>query len=380
MKKVTIIVIVLLGVSLHIQGQKANVFAAFQLIENEKYTDAKKAVDEALEDEKTRDWSRTWYARGLLCQKAYEKGMKNKDQKLYELYPDQLFLSYESFEKSLAYKRSARITDQIEPIYIKLANDFLVMGEKEYKAKKYEKSLKAYENALKINESPILSVELDTNLVYNTALAAFKSKQYNTSLAYLERLNEMSYSSNVPHLLSAVHLALKDTSSAETVLREGIDHYKTNEELILVFIDLLYSTDKCKEAVAVLDSAALRSPKKYIFPFTKGLVYQKKEIYEKAIEAYKEAIKVDPEMLSSYTNIGTCYFNIGVEKEQNARLINDSKSFREELVKSESAKKEAVSWLEKALEKDPKNETVKNQLIQLYRSLRMIDKINELTP
>ena len=90
--------------------------------------------------------------------------------------------------------------------------------------------------------------------------------------------------------------------------------------------------------------------------------------------------KQDPDKLSSYTNIGTCYFNIGVEKEQNARSINNNKSFREELAKSESAKKDAVSWLEKVLVKDPENENVKNQLIQLYRSLRMTEKIKELNP
>jgi tetratricopeptide (TPR) repeat protein len=380
MKNTIIIILALLGSTLHLQGQKANIFAAFQLIESAKYAEAKKAIDEALEDEKTKKWYKTWYARGLLCQKAYEKGMKDKNQKLYELYPDQLFLSYESFEKALAYKRNSRITDQLEPIYIQLANNFMVLGEKEYKANKYDKSLKAYENALKINESSILSVELDTNLLYNTALAAYNSKQYENSLAYLQRLNEMSYSPNIPHILSTVHLSMGDTSKAETVLREGIELYKNSDDLILLIVELLYDADECNAAVIVLDSATVRSPEKYIFPYTKGLVYQKKERYEEAIEAYKKAIEVDPDKQSAYTNIGTCYFNIGVEREQNARSINNNKSFREELAKSESAKKDAVSWLEMVLVKDPGNETVKNQLIQLYRSLHMTEKIKELTP
>lgn len=380
MNKLVFTILFLLGFSLHLHGQRASVFAAFQLIESGKYAEAKKAIDEALEDEKTMDWSRTWYARGLLCQKAYEKGIKDKDKKLYELYPDQLFISYESFEKSLAFKRSSRITDQLEPIYIQLANDFMVLGEKEYKANRFNKSLNAYENALKINESSILSVTLDTNLVYNTALAAYNSKQHEKSIAHLKRLNEMSYSPNIPHMLSAVHLALEDTSSAELVLQAGIEQYEEREDLILVFVDLLFASDKCEEAVIVLDSAAAWSPEKYIFPYSKGLVYQKKEKYEQAIEAYKEAIEVDPEKLSSYTNIGTCYFNIGVEKEQNARFINNNKSYREELAKSESARKGAVYWLEKALEIDSDNKDVKNQLIQLYRSLHMTDKIKELTP
>ena len=137
-----------------------------------------------------------------------------------------------------------RITDQLEPIYVQLANDFMVLGEKEYKEKRYDKSLRAYENALKINESDILSVELDTNLIYNTALAAYKSENHEKSIEYLNRLNAMSYSPNVSHLLSAVLLAFGDSSNAVYVLKDGIDRYKKNEELVLVFVDLLYNFQK----------------------------------------------------------------------------------------------------------------------------------------
>ncbi len=380
MKKTTLILAVLSGIFLNIHGQRTNVFAAFQLIENGKYVEAKKAIEEALEDNKTKDWAKTWYARGLLCQKAYQKGIKDDDKKMYELYPDQLFVAYDSFEKSLTLKRNQRITDQLEPIYVLLANDFLTLGLKEYKGKKYDRALKAYENALEISESYIVSVELDSNLVYNTALAAYKSDDLKKSISYLNRLNEMNYSPNVPHLLYEIHLASGDTSNAELVLREGIEQYQKNEDLVLVFVDLLYDSDNCEAAIVILDSASVRNPEKYIYPFTRGLVYQKNEKYEQAIEAYKQAIEVDPEKLSSYSNIGTCYFNIGVEKKQNARLINDNSVYKQEIAKSVEARKNAISWLETAYKKAPDDQNIKDQLIQLYRSLQMTDKIKLLSP
>lgn len=380
MNKRLFLISIFAACSLLMHAQRTNVFAAFQLIENGKYNEAKEAVEEALEDEKTREWHRTWYARGLLCHKAYQAGMKEKDKKKYELYPDQLFLAYESFEKSLSYKRNSRIIDQLEPIYVQMANAFMVLGEKEYKAKRYERALKAYENALKINEGYIISVQLDSNLVYNTALSAYNSKEHQKSIKYLERLNEMKYSANIPHLLHMVHLAVGDTSSAEIVLQEGIENYKKNEELVLVLVDLLYEEGKCKEAVIVLDSASAKDPEKYIYPFTKGLVYQKDEEYDRAIAAYKSAIDTDPEKLDAYTSIGTCYFNMGVEIEQRARTINNNNLYRAELAKSVEARKNAVIWLEKALEKSSDNQNVRNQLLQLYRSLHMPEKIKELTP
>jgi len=86
-------------------------------------------------------------------------------------------------------------------------------------------------------------------------------------------------------------------------------------------------------------------------------------------------IEVDPEKLSSYSNIGTCYFNFGVEKNQNARLINDNNIYKQEIAKSVDARKNAVLWLEIAYKKSPDNQVIKDQLLQLYRSLHMTDKI-----
>jgi tetratricopeptide (TPR) repeat protein len=380
MIRFSFLIIAFFLVSANLYGQRTSVFAAFQLIENEKYTEAKEAVEEALKDKSTKDWARTWYARGLLCQKAYEKGIKDNDKKIYELYPDQLFVAYESFEKSLTIKRTSKIVGQLEPIYVLLANDFMALGKKEYEGKKYEKSLKAYENALKINESYILTVNLDTNLLYNTALAAYNSKQNEKSIQHLNRLNEMNYSQNIPLLLSSVHLTAGDTSNAEMVLKDGIAQYDKSENLVLVYVDLLYKSEKSETAIEVLDSASVRSPEKHIYPYTKGLIYQKTEQYDKAVEAYKHSIELDPEKLNSYINIGTCYFNIGVEKEQNAKSINNNSQYREELAKSVLARENAVMWLEKVLEKDPKNQSAREQLIQLYRSLHLNEKLKALTP
>jgi len=364
---VSLIILTLLLTTVH--GQRSKVIAAFQLIENGKYNEAKTAIEEATHDAKTRGWTRTWYARGLLAQTAYEKGIKENDKKKYELYPDQLYVAYDSYRKALLFDRNGRMNDVVAPNYVQLANDLLKLGDKHYKSGEYNASLRAFEHALEINKSPILTIDLDTNLVYNTALAAYQAKDWEKAAAYLGRLNEFRYSSNIPHLLQTVYLAQGDSTDAETVLADGVQRYEYDKDLVLLYVDLLYDQDRVDKAVLVLDSAARHDTVNAVFFYTKGLIFQKNEQYRKAITAYEKAVEADPDRIETYSNIATCYYNMAVEIEERARRITNMRLYRAEKVKSDAARKSAVTWLERAYEKDPLNQEVRDQLNQLNQFL-----------
>lgn len=378
MKRSVFIISIFFGCSLLLQAQKSKVIAVFQLIETGKYDEAKKAVEEAISDKKTRQWARTWYARGLLCQTAYQKGIAEKDQKKYELYPDQLYVAFNSYEKARSLDKRGKLEEQLAPMYVHLANDFQSLGEKHYLNKQYPESLKAFEQALQVYQSPILPVRINTNLIYNAALAAYESEEWDKAIEYFDKLNKENYSPNVTHLLYTVYIGKGDTTSAEGVLMEGIDRYEDNEDLLLLLVDLLMKTNAAGKAVTILDRASSRNPSKYIFPYTKGLVYQKGDQYSKAIEAYQEAVTVAPGEPKIYSNIGTCYYNIGVEIEKNARTITQNRAYLAEKERSVEAFRTAVKWFEEALGKDPDNQYVITKLYQLYRVLGISDKMENL--
>lgn len=370
--------LIFLSTSALLSAQRANVLATYQLVENGKFDEAKKAIEDAILDEKTSKWSRTWYARGFLCQEAYAKGVKDKKQEYCEIYPDQLYVAFDSYQKALSLEQGEKIKEQLEPRYVSLANDFIKLGADAYKNKKYKESLKAYEHAILLSKSEVLSRTPDTTLVYNTALAAYKSQDREKSLKYLNQLNKMNFSSNVSHLLYVTHMESGDTLSAKKILNEGIKKYDDNEDLVLILVDLLYNSREAEEAIKVLESVNSRDKSKYTFTFTKGLVYQKAEQYTNAINAYKEAARIDSSKFDPLLNIGICYFNIGVEIEANARNISNNREFQQEQAKAVEARKSAVSWLEKALEKDSQNIKVRDLLAQLYQALHLTDKLNAL--
>ena len=378
MKRLVILTTLLLGSALMVQAQKSKVIAVFHLIETSKYGEAKTAIEEAIKDKRTWGWPRTWYARGLLCQTAYEEGKKENDKKKYELYPDQLEVALESYRKALSYDRSGRMDDQVAPYLVKLANAFLETGENNYKNGKYKEALAAYEHAMDINENPVLTVKKDTNLVYNTALAAYRSQEWDKAAGYLTTLNEYRYSPNVPLLLSHIHLAQEDSVAAVEALQEGAEKYDYHEEVVLELTDVLYQAGRIDEAVNVLDRARVLNPEQYVFPYTTGLVYQKAERYSEAIASYMEAIELAPDEGKIYRHIGTCYYNMGVDIRARARSITNINRYRREKARSTESFESAVTWFEKALGKEPGNREVMEKLSELYKLLNQTGKFNSM--
>ena len=327
MKKTALFLTLILGCSFLAHAQKSKVISVFQLIETGKYTEAKNAIEDAIKEENTWKWYKTWYARGLLAQTAYQKGMSNNDKKKYELYPDQFYVAYESYRKAVNLDTRNRVDSQLPPLYVQLANDFQKLGEKNYREKHFPDALKAYEQALEIIQSPILAVRTDTNLIYNTALAAYQMKEWDKAMEYLAELHKDGWSPNASFLLYTISLQKEDTAAAEKILSESIDKYKDNQDMVLLLSDLYYRENKIGNAVSTLDTALSRNPSNYIYPYTKGLIRQKKQHYPEAIDAYKQALDLAPDEVRIYTGIGTCYYNIGVDIQARARTHIQQQGF-----------------------------------------------------
>jgi len=370
MKKIILSVLLVFVCFFAAQSQRSKVLAAFQLIENNKFDEAKTAIEDAVQYKSSKDWTKTWYARGLLAQTAYEKGIKEKDKKKYELYPDQLYVAYDSYQKSRKLDKNGRMDNQLAPLYVKLANDFLKLSKDYYNNEDYDEALKGFEHALKINQLSILSLELDTGLLYNTALAAYKSGEWRKASDFLNQLNDFNYSPNVPKLLQQSYFAMNDSAKAEFTLAESMEKYEYDKDLVLLYVDMLYHQDDLNKAITVLDSATVKDTANAVFFYTKGLLFQKTEHYNQAIKAYKNAVRVDPERVETYSNIASCFYNMAVEIEENARSIRNLKVYHTEKTKSDAARASALKWYKKAYEKDPGNQKIREQIDQLNQFLK----------
>ncbi len=378
MRKLFLSLFILLTFTLVLPAQKLKVIGVSQLIENSKYEEAKSVIEDAVKNKSTRDWPRTWYTKGILCQTAYEAGVKKKDKKLYELYKNQLYVAFTSFEKARFLDKRGKFKRILPSKYVLLANDFMTLGETCYEDGEYNKAYMAFDHALRINKNKYVGVELDTNLLYNTALSAYKSKNWDDAFDYLSELNTYKYSSNIPHLMFAIYVMKGDTVSAVNIIKSGIKEYEDNQELILVLVDLLYKQNKIEQSEKVLYDAFRDYPTNSIYPFNIGLFHQKAEEYEEAIGFYKKALTLPCDTVKLYSGIGTCYYNIGAEIDEKARTIENNFEYLEEKEKSSEAFSSALIWFEKAYEKDNTNQEVNTKLRQLYLLLGKREELLKL--
>ncbi|MEZ5071669.1 MAG: hypothetical protein R2751_12060 [Bacteroidales bacterium] len=285
------------------------------------------------------------------------------------MYPQQLYVAYAAYEKALALDENDRIRTQVVPMYYTLSNDFQLFGNRLYAQKDYAGATRAFEHALLIAKNPLLSVETDTNLVYNVALSAFAAQDWEKARGYLEGLNESRYSSNVPLLLYRSHLAVRDTLGAGRVLEEAMTSYAYDSALVLHFVDHLVEAREEGRALAILDSALVHHPDVYVFPWTKGLIHVEEKQYEQAIANLERAQALAPGVEGICRNLGVCYYNMGVEKNEEALGVQSNALYQRTRQEARSLFGEAKKWLETAKEISPTRETLA-LLLQVEKQLR----------
>jgi tetratricopeptide (TPR) repeat protein len=357
--------------------QRSKFITLSNLIDTKKFAEAKDVVEAMIDDEHSVKWPRTWYYKGYLCQEAYQEGAKKNDKALMELYPEQLFVAYDSYHKALFLDKSGKVEKQIAPKYVLLANELQKMGEAHFKAKRYAEAFKSFEHALKITKSPFLALETDKSLTYNTALSAYESNDWDNAIEYLTPLHSQNYSTNVSHLLSIAYLAKTDSAAAQKVLNEAVEKFNYHEDLVLLLTDLLYKTGQTDKAFSMLDKVIQKQPSNYIFPYTKGLIYQKENQYNQAIDSYTKANTIAPNELMVYINISTCYLNIGVDIEESTRTISNNRMVQERKVKSAEAFESALKWLDRANERTITDPEIIAKINELYQTLGAVDRIKK---
>lgn len=373
MKQIFILLLLCLA-TLGLSAQKSRVLSVNQMIGQGKYEEGKESIELALWNDKTSSWARTYFVRGLLCQTAYEDGSKTNDPKKTELYPDQLYLAYSSYERAMELDGRKRHEAAISQKYYHLSNDFRKMGQRLFEDQEFDKALRAFEHALLVNKSPLIHAKVDTNLIYNTAMAAYESKNWEKATGYLTGLHEQGHAPITSLLLYGALVELGDSARAEEVLLEGVEIYHYETQIVVYLVRLFASSEKNDKALDLIDRAIKHQPENYKFSWVQGLINRRIAEPDKAVESFKAALKLKPDEPKIYYHIGVVFYNMGVELAEQSLKVSGNRDYQAIKNLSREHFKEAVVWLEQAYEMDPYNEETISKLYQLYYQLQMKEK------
>ncbi|MFA6128880.1 MAG: tetratricopeptide repeat protein [Bacteroidales bacterium] len=377
MKKVIFLLACMVGLGAAF-GQSNKVVTAYNLMKPEynELDKAKLAIDEASVHPKTAGEAKTWYYRGLLYYKIYQ----SKDEKFKSLDPDPLKQAYQSFVKAKELDVNKRFENELLFQLTRTSADYFNRGSNEFEHKQFAQSVESFETVMAIGRLPYIN-QLDTGSFYNAALAAEGAGMKDKAIQYYTKSIELNYGGpEVFHYLAEIYLSQGDSATALKTYEAGIIKYpNTAANLYIAMINFYLARKDVKSAFGFVEKALEKDPTNASLWQVYGRAIEDKD-KQKAIDAYKKMIELDPKNFNGYYNVGTVYFNQGVEANEKANAIplSDEAGYKAALKIADDYFTQALPFFEQAYELNKEDAELLSGLKQLYYRFKQNDKLAEV--
>lgn len=284
-----LLLIAAVSISLGMMAQKGKVTSALSFIDQGALDKAKESLDQAMANEKSKDWFNTYFAKGKLAQAVYEAD----DPKYSTYFQDPLAEAYAAYEKAMELDTKGGIKKRIitNMIYNALAMDLLAQGIKRFEEKEFEGALKSFATQIEITESDKYAGVPDTGMYYNAGLAAINAKNYEEALKYFQKCADMKYQGLITHIqIYECYLGQGDTIKAENYLLDLPNKFPGDNMAIFQLIDFYQKSNKYDEAFKYMKIAKEQDPNNYSLYLSSGIMYLNQYKYDEAIEELVRAI------------------------------------------------------------------------------------------
>jgi tetratricopeptide (TPR) repeat protein len=359
-------------ISFGAMSQKGKVTSALSFIDQGLLDKAKEAIDQALVNEKSMNWSNTFFAKGKLCQATYE----SDNPKFKVFYSDPLQEAYNAYEKAIELDPKGGMKKKIitNMIYNSLAVDLYSQGSAKFETKEYEAALKSFQTQIIITESDKYAGAVDTGMYYNAGLAATNSGKHKEAIKYFEKCAEMKYLGITPYYqIYESYLGLGDTLKAESVLKDLPNLFPNDKTITLQLIDLYIKSNKNDEALKYIKVAKENDPDNYSLFFAAGIIYLNEYKYDEAIVELNRAVELNPELFDIQYGLGAAYINKASDMFQKANEIMDVKKYSDAIEIANAVYQKALPFMEKAHELKPDDVYAMRSLQELYYRLKTKD-------
>jgi len=368
MNKIIKLTIVLLSVTTMAFAQKNKVQTAWNYLKYDDLDKARTAIDEASVHETTLGSAKTWYYRGLIYQRIY------KHEKFGGLDAEALEKALQSFKKALEIEPDYEFKPEINQQIQILGNSLFLRGVDQFNEKSYLLALVSFEHVLKISPT-------DTMAILNSAYSAERSGQKEKAKTYFNALISMKYNDPRPSIfLSGIQKSEGDTASALATIKNARKQFPADNTLIIEELNIYLSTGRDKEALESINLALGTDPNNASLYFARGTLFDKMNNKQEAAGSYKDAIAKRENYFDAYYNLGALYFNEGAELANKANDIPPNKIAEYDAAKKkfEAKFKDALPYLEKAHEIEPKDVSTMESLRQVYVRLGDLKKAEEI--
>ena len=408
MKK-TLIMAALVLISAGCFAQKANVKKAKNLAlqESPDFSGARAAINEALQNEETKDLADTWYTAGLI---GYQELSKENEKTYLGQARDEKRAGEAVVESFDYWMQAANLAGQ--KVLDKKGNE--VLADKKTYALLQKKVLEYYKNQelvkygiylndqrdfataynvfqrhlsipeLSLMQNEKLQKEMPKDSIYDqykyyTAIFAIQAEMHPEAIAVLEEMKDGNYEAiTVNQFLYQEYVNVKDTANYVRVLQDAVARFPQEPWFLQNLINHYIFSGQEQEAINYLDQAIAREPNVAQYHLIKGNLNENQKNYEAALADFDRALAIEPTMADAEAGKGRVYYNQAVKMNEDAALIADAKEYKKALEEMNAMFRQSLPFFEKAHELAPDNRDYMITLRGLYYRFDMTDKYNAI--
>ena len=382
MKKFALLLVLVTSITIAF-GQKNVRQTASNYLKDGKLDKAMEAINACVLDPSTAQDAKAWFIRG----NVYLELSNTKDEKFKAIDPDPLTKALESYKKAIEFDPKKEYYDDILAKLNWQRNNYYNAAVDNYNNKLYKDAMMNFGRGAEVMELAKVS---DTIALLNAATCASLANEKDASKGFYIKLLKAEYKSPVVFItLSDIYRQDKDSTNALKYVRMGQKIYPNDLRLFLAETNIYLTFNNTPKALNNLKVALAKDSTNYSVAFALGTIYdnisndssktvaQRNEAFENAIGAYSNSIRLNHEYFEGNYNLGALYVN-------KAATINDEATRLplEETAKFDKLKKEADSYLEKALpflekatELQPADINTLFTLKQIYSRTNKPDKV-----
>lgn len=249
--------------------------------------------------------------------------------------------AYELDEKHAKDKDVAAAFDDISKKYVTEAFNKYTFGDVATASKLFEK-------AADVEALAPLS-KIDTSVIYNAGFTAMAAKDNERALKFFKRCYDLGYYYEGGEVFA--RLAEVDTLNTKKYLEEGFSKFPQSQSILIGLINYYLKNNEDPETLfGLLDKAKANEPNNASLFYVEGNIRAQLGQIDKAVVAYEECAKINPEYEYGFIGEGTMFYNRAIELQTKAQEEIDDAKYMALVKEFEESLKSCIAPFEKAFE------------------------------
>ena len=254
-----------------------------------------------------------------------------------------------------------------------LANQYQTAGMAYYTLTQRGKAAEMFEKAA---QASTLIDKADTVMLYYAGVSYLDAENYEKAAELLKEAADNGYEEggNTYFFISAIEKNRGNTDAAIAILKENIDKFPTNDNMLGQLINLMLESEESDlgETLALIKKAEAIDPANSSFYLTEASIHDQMGNDAAAEEALVKAYELDSTNFMTVYNIGIIRARKGDAFINEAKKldVNDIEAYNVLLEKAAPYYDGAIEMLEKAHELDPMDARIAQVLRTLYYNKR----------